>query len=529
MTATSQIGQYRILREIGVGGMGMVFAGEHLLIQRRAAIKTLLPAFSKQPEIVDRFFNEARATSAISDPGIVQVFDFGYHVDGTAYIVMELLEGEGLADRLDRLGTLPIQSALRIARQIASSLAAAHAKGIVHRDLKPENIFLIRDREAQGGERTKILDFGICAILEASDAAAPAETMIGTPIYMSPEQCRGGGRGDPRSDIYGLGCVLFQMLTGQAPFERETISEVIQAHLTEQPPLASSLREEVPALIDELVQRCLAKAPEDRFPSMAELGAAIEYALAELSAPELPLIEPAFFDAPRSDDREAAVAASGTPVGLSVRSTPARLPARLATPPGLPARSTPARLAKPSTRAEPSALLHTVSAEPRGGALRRAALGLALLGGAILASLAARFTDGDDALARASMASPPAVIAPAGPAGPAGAASPPAARSDTMDTMDAMATVASPPRPAAAPRTVASQRTVTAPRNTAPAAEPAPSSPSRVAGREPIPPRPALAPPTRQVRAAPPPATAAPARSQVSTPAAATEDLYDMR
>src|ERR1044071_5484017 len=158
----SLVGQYRIIKKIGAGGMGLVFLGEHTLLGRRAAIKTLLPTVASNHEIVERFFNDARATSAIADPGIIQVFDFGYHVDGTAYIVMELLEGEALASRIERLGKLAPAHALRIARQITGSLAAAHAQGIVHRDLKPENIFLVADAEAQGGERTKILDFGIC-------------------------------------------------------------------------------------------------------------------------------------------------------------------------------------------------------------------------------------------------------------------------------------------------------------------------------------------------------------------------------
>src|SRR5687767_2471525 len=136
--------------------MGLVFLGEHTLLGRRAAIKTLLPVVAANREIVERFFNEARATSAISDPGVIQVFDFGYHVDGTAYIVMELLEGEALSARIERLGKLPVADALRIARQIAASLAAAPARDVVHRDLKPDNIFLVRDLEAQNGDRTKI-------------------------------------------------------------------------------------------------------------------------------------------------------------------------------------------------------------------------------------------------------------------------------------------------------------------------------------------------------------------------------------
>src|SRR5947209_6847736 len=144
--------------------MGAVYMAEHQLIGRRAAIKVLLPELSSRREIVDRFFNEARATTAVSDPGIVQVFDFGFHQDGSAYIVMELLEGEPLDLRLKRLGLVHASEALRITRQVSGSLAAAHTRGIVHRDLKPDNIFMVRDPEAIGGERPKILDFGIAKL-----------------------------------------------------------------------------------------------------------------------------------------------------------------------------------------------------------------------------------------------------------------------------------------------------------------------------------------------------------------------------
>jgi serine/threonine-protein kinase len=145
MIAGTQVGAYRVLQQIGEGGMGSVWLAEHAMLGRRAAIKVLHAAFSAQPEIVTRFFNEARAATAISDPGIVQIFDFGNHVDGSAYIVMELLEGETLDKRLARLGRLTVADALRVMRQVASSLGAAHSRGILHRDLKPENIFLVRD------------------------------------------------------------------------------------------------------------------------------------------------------------------------------------------------------------------------------------------------------------------------------------------------------------------------------------------------------------------------------------------------
>ena len=263
--------------------MGTVYLGEHLLLGRRAAIKTLLPTLSSHRDIVDRFFNEARAISAISDPGVVQIFDFGYHVDGTAYIVMEYLEGESLATRLERLGRLPVTLALRIARQIAQSLGAAHARGIIHRDLKPGNVFLIHDPEAQGGERTKILDFGICKLSEVDGTVTQSGTMIGTPVYMSPEQCRGNGRIDHRSDIYSVGCALYHMLTGHPPFRCDSVGDFIAAHLKEEPQPPSELVPGLPLAVDALVMRCLEKVPANRFQTMGELHTAIERALAMLS------------------------------------------------------------------------------------------------------------------------------------------------------------------------------------------------------------------------------------------------------
>jgi serine/threonine-protein kinase len=283
----SHIGQYRIVRKIGAGGMGLVFLGEHTLLGRRAAIKTLLPSVAANHEIVERFFNEARATSAISDPGVIQVFDFGYHVDGTAYIVMELLEGESLSARIERLGKLSLVDALRIGRQIAGSLGVAHAHAIIHRDLKPENIFLVPDAEAQGGERTKILDFGICKMGDATDAAlTQSGVMIGTPVYMSPEQCRGAGGIDQRSDIYAFGCLVFHMLTGRPPFVREAPGELIVAHLQEEPAAPSAFVSGLPAGVDALVARCLAKRADDRFQSMAEVHAALGELYAQLDVAE---------------------------------------------------------------------------------------------------------------------------------------------------------------------------------------------------------------------------------------------------
>jgi serine/threonine-protein kinase len=277
------IGQYRVVRKIGEGGMGAVYEAQHSLIGRRAAIKVLLPELSTNREIVDRFFNEARATTSISDPGIVQVFDFGVHTDNSAYIVMEFLEGEPLDSRMKRLGRLMPFDALRITRQCAGSLAAAHARGIVHRDLKPENIFLVKDQEAQGGERPKILDFGI-AKLNSSESRTKTRTgtMMGTPVYMSPEQCRGAGSVDHRSDIYSMGCVLYHMLTGRPPFDSEGMGELIVMHMREPPKPPSELVQGI-AVVDELVLHTLAKTPETRVQTMQDLQRGCDQVMARIT------------------------------------------------------------------------------------------------------------------------------------------------------------------------------------------------------------------------------------------------------
>lgn len=269
----TSIGPYRIVRKLGEGGMGAVWLGEHTLLGRRAAIKVLLREFSAKQEIVQRFFNEARAVTAIADPGIVQVFDFGYHVDGSAFLVMEVLEGEAMDARLRRIGRFTPVDAVRLMAQIATSLGAAHGKGVVHRDLKPENIFIVGDPAVTGGERSKILDFGIAKL--AGDEPGKIKTrtgiVMGTPVYMSPEQCRGMSNIDARSDIYALGCVLFTMLCGRPPFEAEGSGDLIIAHVRDTPPTPSTVAPGIPPELDAVVLRCLAKDPAQRFQSTAEL------------------------------------------------------------------------------------------------------------------------------------------------------------------------------------------------------------------------------------------------------------------
>jgi serine/threonine protein kinase len=282
-----------VVRLLGEGGMGAVYAAEHLLLGRMAAVKVLLPEHSASSVTVTRFFNEARAATAIRHLGIVEIYDFGYAPDGSAYIAMELLEGQSLAARM-RAGISRASDALAIARQIAGALAAAHAKSIVHRDLKPDNIFLIADAEVAGGERIKLLDFGIAKLQEVSASGAGVTNtgaVMGTPTYMAPEQCRGVSV-DHRVDLYAVGCILYEMLGGAPPFSGEGAGDVLAAHIHVPPP---SLRARVPALnaeVEALVQHLLAKDPARRVQSATALIAEIDRVASQLGDEPRPVTRP---------------------------------------------------------------------------------------------------------------------------------------------------------------------------------------------------------------------------------------------
>jgi len=273
------LGNYRVLSAIGRGGMGEVYLAEHALIGRRVAIKVLLRQLSVDADTVTRFFNEAKAAAKLHHPGLVEVFDFGHHTNGAAYIVMELLVGESLKDRVERDQRLAPGTALAIARQVATALEAAHAQGIVHRDLKPENIFLLPDAESSVGVRAKVLDFGIAKLAhEETPGSVKTKTgaVFGTPRYMAPEQCKNAGNVDRRADIYALGCILFEMLLGRAPFTFDNWGELVAAHIHLEPPQPRELDPELPAEIELVVMRMLAKQPGERYATMADVATAIE-------------------------------------------------------------------------------------------------------------------------------------------------------------------------------------------------------------------------------------------------------------
>jgi serine/threonine-protein kinase len=286
----AMLGQYRVTGTIGRGGMGVVHVAEHTLLGRRAAIKVLRSELSQNQDAVTRFFNEARALAAIHHPGIVDVYDFGWTPDGAAFLVMEHLEGESLTRRSART---PFRwpAALAIARQIAGALAAAHAKGIVHRDLKPDNVFLVPDPEVPGGERIKLLDFGIAKLaVTASPSHSVTRTgaVIGTPTYMAPEQCRGVSV-DHRADLYALGCVIYELCCGRPPFVGEGSGDVLVAHITTPVPAMSNTNPEIPHIVETLVRRLLAKAPGDRLQTADRVILAIDALLSERPLATTPL------------------------------------------------------------------------------------------------------------------------------------------------------------------------------------------------------------------------------------------------
>ena len=312
------VGSYRVTAKLSEGGMGVVYRAEHQLLGKPAAVKVLLPELSNNREIVNRFFNEARAATAVRHPGIVEIFDFGYLPTGMAYIVMELLDGEPLSRRLASRGRVTEREALNFTRGIASSLAAAHAQGIVHRDLKPDNIFLCPDPDMPGGERTKLLDFGIAKIAEAQRAGGAASktrtgAVLGTPTYMSPEQCKGAGEVDHRSDLYSLGCILYEMVVGRPPFQAEGIGEIIGAHLYAQPVPPSQAGAMVSEVVEHLVMQLLQKRPDDRVQSAQELARM----LGQGSLPQL-------------GQAQAQTVMSATPIPVTRTPVPMRTPAPVA-------------------------------------------------------------------------------------------------------------------------------------------------------------------------------------------------------
>ncbi len=277
------LGSYRILAPLGQGGMGTVYVVEHELLGKRAALKMLRRELSAQAELVDRFFNEARAAARIRHAGIVDVYDFGHAPDGSAYLVMELLQGRSLSVRMER-GPLDEPLVRELMRQMASALQAAHSAGIIHRDLKPDNVFLVDDPSMPNGVRVKLLDFGIAKLgvlpSESNFGKGSAKqtrtgVVMGTPAYMAPEQWRSASEVDARADLYSLGCVAYELLAGRPPFQADSVLDLLLLHRSSTPVPLEDEANVSPDLV-ALVNGLLEKDPGDRPDSMHEVVDALD-------------------------------------------------------------------------------------------------------------------------------------------------------------------------------------------------------------------------------------------------------------
>jgi eukaryotic-like serine/threonine-protein kinase len=274
--------------------MGTVFLAEHPVIGSKVALKAIHPYYARTPEIVSRFVNEARVVNQIGHDHIIDIHDFGTTPAGDFYFIMEYLNGEMLSDKRGRQIAFAPARALHIVAQIADALAASHHEGVIHRDLKPDNIYLItRDGKP---DFVKVLDFGLAKLTHGS-GPVPAYTtdaglVMGTPYYMSPEQCEGRGKVDHRTDIYSLGVILFELLTGQVPFAGDGYGEVMTKHISLPPPAARSIVPDLPIIIEAILSRVLAKDPDARFQTMAELRDVLLSTESALSPPPAALASP---------------------------------------------------------------------------------------------------------------------------------------------------------------------------------------------------------------------------------------------
>ncbi|HEY0194989.1 MAG TPA: serine/threonine-protein kinase, partial [Kofleriaceae bacterium] len=279
----TEVGRYRMARVIGEGGMGRVYLAVQPAIGSRVAIKILSDACARNPELLDRFFAEARAVNLVRHEHIVSVLDLAQLPDGRPYIVMEYIEGQTLA-AIARAGQVPLGGLVQVMAEVLSALGAAHAIGIVHRDLKPDNILITAEGHA------KVLDFGIAKLAPELGAQLSPRTrtgaLLGTPQYMAPEQISGSGAVDARTDVYAAGVVVYELATGRLPFAGETLYDLMRGHLETPPPPPRSLRKDLPAAFEQAILTALAKRAAGRFQSAGEMSAALQAAAGALPADE---------------------------------------------------------------------------------------------------------------------------------------------------------------------------------------------------------------------------------------------------
>ena len=274
--------KYLVEQLIKRGGMGSVYRGKHVMMDKTVAIKVLRPSLAGDDVVVARFSREAKAASRISHPHAVSVTDFGEAENGVVFLIMEYLDGRTLKDIIRSEGALPLDRVVEIIRQVSGALDAAHKQGVIHRDLKSDNIML---SQTNGGDWAKVLDFGIAKIQQPEGARdndiTAANLVIGTPHYMSPEQCSQTGPIDARSDVYSLGVIVYEMLTGRVPFTGESPTVIMMKQVQDEPPSVLDTRHDLPAAIDSLIKKALAKDPVDRFQTAGELSEALTEAAAD--------------------------------------------------------------------------------------------------------------------------------------------------------------------------------------------------------------------------------------------------------
>jgi serine/threonine-protein kinase len=300
----TSIGNYRLDKILGRGGMGTVYSGEHVYIKKAVAVKVLHPQFARYQEAIHRFLREARAATSINHANIVDVTDFGILADGgPVYFVMEYLEGKSLEDLIEKEGAVELHRALNVANQIALALEAAHNVGVIHRDLKPDNIMLLKrpgrrdlvrmtpdqswitERE-ESYDFVKVLDFGIAKVLVQDELLAETVqgAVFGTPEYMSPEAARGEDV-DHRADVYSLGVILFDMLCGRPPFEAPQSSEVLSMHIHNAPPSPREFapHREITEMAEAVILKAMQKDPDQRYQNMTEFRTDLSHAYGSIS------------------------------------------------------------------------------------------------------------------------------------------------------------------------------------------------------------------------------------------------------
>ncbi|MDB4929904.1 MAG: serine/threonine protein kinase, partial [Myxococcaceae bacterium] len=324
----SSVGPYVLVRQIGQGGMGAVYEGVHRHLEKRVAIKALHLRFGEDPVARERFHREGRAAARVRHPNAVEVFDCGIE-QGVAWLAMEFLEGEDLGYLLEREGVLAVARLTDLMLPVIAAVAAAHEQGIVHRDLKPENIFLAHTQH--GFVQPKVLDFGVARVLDENAGITRSTTLLGTPYYMSPEQTINGKSATVLSDQYSIGVMLYECVTGQVPFDRDRLYELMSAIVRGPLVTPRELRPDVPADFEKVVLRAMHRAPGRRFPTMRAFGEAL---LPFASPGQRALWEPVFdvdthhrtivtYDRVAVEDFSATLSdASGAPAPASAETAP---------------------------------------------------------------------------------------------------------------------------------------------------------------------------------------------------------------